>query len=93
MHPLRTTCLSPLGGALSTHPSSYTPISIFGAPRIKFQGNPTKYGVWIDETLNLLFRSCAERAHQIKFEPRIFKMFRTIAHLGLDKRIYVPMDD
>lgn len=60
------------------------------APRIAYQGNPTFYAVWVDESLNLMFRTVAEHAHPIKFEYRVFKHTNIIAHLGLDPRLYSP---
>ena len=65
-------------------------LSLGSHARIKWAGNPKAYACYIDEGLNLLLRSTAERAHRIKFEYRIFKLFNLVSKLGLNRFIYMP---
>ena len=58
--------------------------------RIQWHGNPQAYAVWQDESLNMILRSAAERAHRIKFEQRIFAVFGLISALGVNRHIHVP---
>eukprot|EP00959_Pyramimonas_sp_CCMP1952_P459145 9477781-Pyramimonas_sp.AAC.1 len=64
--------------------------SVPACTRIRWAGNPKFYACYVDEGLNMLLRSTAERSHRIKFEYRIFKLFLLVSKLGLNRYVYVP---
>ena len=43
--------------------------------RISYFGAPKNYDTFVDEGLNLLLRQVAARAHKLKYEFRIFRLF------------------
>lgn len=45
----------------------------------------------MDESLNIVLRSAAERANQNEFN--VFRIFMLIAQLGISKRIFAPRCD
>ena len=56
--------------------------------RISFQGNCKYYSCFIDEGLNMVLRTCAQRAHRRHHAVRIFQLFELQGRLGLNSFLW-----
>ena len=75
--------------------SAYACKLLLGSPagrvtiwRISFNGNPKLYSGWVDETLNMVLRTCARFAHRATFEVRVFTLFDLQGGMGLNELIF-----
>ncbi len=48
------------------------------------QGNASLYAAWVDESLNIVLRTLAQRAHPLTFDYRVQQGFLMCAVLGLN---------
>lgn len=56
--------------------------------RVQWQGNCRFYSTYLDESLNLVLRTCAQFAHRANQASRIFHLFALRAKLGLSSYLF-----